>query len=372
MPNPSEPKRNLKYFNSLQDFLTIRHQELEKLCREGNSQQVTVSRPNIVEDMMSAYADPDIVQRFITIRFTEECGVDFDGIKREAYSLFWENAIPRFFEGTCTFVPRISPGIEENVYTVLGRILWHGFVLSGVFPISINKVFLALVLAGKDSISDEDFLEGFLEYVSSYERLKLSHIMQEKELSQESTNFFVDFMSEFAVSKLPTPENKKNVLISVGKTELFSKPRMAMDSLKEGFLYGISDGTVFTKQTVFNIYKELSVTTDKVLSLITIEDLSTMTKAKEAVFTYLKRYVRNLTEKELPLFLRFITGSATYSGEQIKVIFHSYTGNLPHVLLHTCSSIIDLPNSGYDNFNDFRMQFDEVIKNPESWHFHSM
>ena len=54
MPNPSEPKRNLKYFNSLQDFLTIRHQELEKLCREGNSQQVTVSRPNIVEDMMSA------------------------------------------------------------------------------------------------------------------------------------------------------------------------------------------------------------------------------------------------------------------------------------------------------------------------------
>jgi hypothetical protein len=258
------------------------------------------------------------------------------------------------------------------VYTVLGRILWHGFVLSGVFPISINKVFLALVLAGKDSISDEDFLEGFLEYVSSYERLKLSHIMQEKELSQESTNFFVDFMSEFAVSKLPTPENKKNVLISVGKTELFSKPRMAMDSLKEGFLYGISDGTVFTKQTVFNIYKELSVTTDKVLSLITIEDLSTMTKAKEAVFTYLKRYVRNLTEKELPLFLRFITGSATYSGEQIKVIFHSYTGNLPHVLLHTCSSIIDLPNSGYDNFNDFRMQFDEVIKNPESWHFHSM
>jgi hypothetical protein len=129
MPNPSEPKRNLKYFNSLQDFLTIRHQELEKLCREGNSQQVTVSRPNIVEDMMSAYADPDIVKRFITIRFTEECGVDFDGIKREAYSLFCENAIPRFFEGTCTFVPRISQGIEENVYIPFWE-EYYGMVLS--------------------------------------------------------------------------------------------------------------------------------------------------------------------------------------------------------------------------------------------------
>ena len=61
---------------------------------------VTVHRSNIVEDMMSAYVDQDIVKSFITIQFKDECGLDFDGIKREAYSLFWENAIPRYFEGT--------------------------------------------------------------------------------------------------------------------------------------------------------------------------------------------------------------------------------------------------------------------------------
>ena len=228
------------------------------------------------------------------------------------------------------------------------------------------------MFAGKDSIGDEDFLEGFLEYVSSYERLKLSHILSEDNLSQESKHFWIDIMSDYAVSKLPTTENKKRVLISVGKTELLSKPRMAVDPLKEGFLCGISDNPVFTKESVYNLYKELSVTTEKVLSLLTIDDPSTMTKAKETVFTYLKRYVRNLTEKELPPFLRFVTGSATYSGEPIKVIFHSYSGNLPHVLLHTCSSIVDLPTSGYDNFNDFRIQFDEVINNAESWHFYSI
>ena len=89
---------------------------------------VTVHRSNIVEDIMSAYIDQDIVKSFITIQFKDECGLDFDGIKREAYSLFWENAIPRYFEGTCTFVPRICPGIEENVCTILGRILWHGYI----------------------------------------------------------------------------------------------------------------------------------------------------------------------------------------------------------------------------------------------------
>ena len=155
---------------------------------------VTVHRSNIVEDMMSAYVDQDIVKSFITIQFKDECGLDFDGIKREVYSLFWENAIPCFFEGTCTFVPRICPGIEENVYTILGRILWHGYILSGVFPISI-KVFLTLMLAGKESINDEDFLDGFLEYVSSYQRVKLSHILMEEKLSQESKNFLLDFMT---------------------------------------------------------------------------------------------------------------------------------------------------------------------------------
>ena len=259
------------------------------------------------------------------------------------------------------------------MYIVLGRLLWHGYVLSGVFPTSINKVFLALMLAGKESIGDEDFLEGFMEYVSSYERIKLSQILQNEKLSQENIDFLIDFMSEYHVSKLPTVENKQSVLISVGKTELLSKPRMAVDALKQGFLSGISERVIFTKESVYHLYDCLSVTTDKVLSLLKIDDPSTMTKAKETVFTYLKRYIRNLTQKELPRFLRFITGSATYSaGEPIKVIFHSYTGNLPHVLLHTCSSVIDLPTSGYDSFNDFRIQFDEVIKNAHSWHFHSL
>ena len=69
------------------------------------------------------------------------------------------------------------------------------------------------MLAGKESINDEDFLDGFLEYFSSYERVKLSHILMEEKLSQESKNFLLDFMSEYAVSKMPTTLLKISVLI---------------------------------------------------------------------------------------------------------------------------------------------------------------
>ncbi len=104
------------------------------------------------------------------------------------------------------------------------------------------------MLAGKESISDDDFLEGSMGYVSSYERLKVSHILQEEKLSQESKDF-IDFMSEYRVSKLPTTENKKSVLISVGKTELLSKLHMAVDAFKKGFLCRIGDDTIFTKES---------------------------------------------------------------------------------------------------------------------------
>ena len=356
----------------LQDFATIRNEALDELLSKGESKTITMKRDRIVEEMVSLYSDPKSVESLITIQFDEECGLDYDGIKREAFSLFWEKAIPRYFEGSHTFVPRICPAIDESVYTILGRILWHGYVLSGVFPISLNKVFVELVFVGKENITDDDFLGGFLEYVSTYESIKLSNILDEKLLSAESRMFLIDLLSEYSVSKLPTTENKRAVLVSVGKTELLNKPKMAIDAFREVFLQGIGNDVVISKNAVGKLYKSLAVNTDKVLSLLALDDASTMTKPKEMIFTYLKRYIRNLTAKELPLFMRYVTGSATVSGDLIKVIFHAYGGNLPHVLVHTCSSIVDLPSGGYDNFNDFRAQLDEVIKNAESWKFSSI
>ena len=94
-----------------------------------------------------------------------------------------------------------------------------------------------------------------------------------------------------------------------------------------------------------------------------------MTKGQEVVFTYLRKYVRTLNEKELPCFLRYVTGSSAPSVTSMKVIFHAHVGNLPHITVHACSSVIDLPSGGYESFTDFRCQMDEVLKNAESWKF---
>ena len=132
--------------------------------------------------------------------------MDLNRVKREAFTLFWEKVMPLYFEGTTTYVPRISPAINESIYTAIGRItcMSHGYAIVGIFPTLISKTFFTALVAGKENVTDEDFLDGFLDFVSSYEKLRLQNIIGEcstqQSLSASSSDFLVDFLSEFMIT----------------------------------------------------------------------------------------------------------------------------------------------------------------------------
>jgi len=347
---------------------------LEDITESGDTKILSIDRNIIVQDMLQFYSNNDTVDSILSVRFKDEPAIDFDGVKREAFTLFWEKAFPLYFEGTASYVSRISPSIEESIYISLGRILSHGYVMAGVFPTLINKVFFSIILCGKDSVSDEDFLEGFLEYVSSYDSIKLKKILEEcsgDKLSRVSTDFLIALLSEFGVTKMLNVNNLKSIIISVAKTELFSKTIMAANAIKEGLCKG-AQGKMWlsaTPELVNDLNKSLQVTTEKMISLISIHDSYDLTKGKEVVLTYFKRYVRDLDGRELARFLRFITGSSALAVSSIKVIFHTHVGTLPHISVHACSAVVDLPSCGYDSFSDFRSQMNEVLNNADTWKF---
>lgn len=347
---------------------------LEKLIDNGDTRSVTIDRVNIVQDMLSLYSEERVTESLLNFNFYNEPAVDFDGVKREAFSLFWEKLLPIYFDGTNSYVPRVSPSVDESTYVKLGRILSHGFLMVGVFPTSLNKIFVAVLLAGKEDVSDQNFIEGFLEYISSYDSLRIQKILAKcssQLLSREDVDFLVDFLSEFGVTKMPNASNLEAILVSVARTELWNKAVMAADAMKQGLCEGMHRELWLptTKQLVFELYSSLDATTEKVLSLITIDDPNAMTKGQQTVYMYFRRYVRSLNEKELACLLRYITGSSTLAVSSIKVIFHAQLGNLPHVTVHACSGVVDLPSSGYDSFPDFRSQMTEVLKNADSWRF---
>ena len=67
--------------------------------------------------MLSLYQDDiDNSLSLLDVTFFGEnaLDLDLDNVKREAFSLFWDGAINALFDGSNTFVSRISP--EKNVY----------------------------------------------------------------------------------------------------------------------------------------------------------------------------------------------------------------------------------------------------------------
>ena len=71
-------------------------------------------------DLLSTYSKSDICHNLLNLSFDGEQGVDFDGVKREAHSLFWGKALEEYFEGTTTFVPRVGPDVDDTIFRAIG------------------------------------------------------------------------------------------------------------------------------------------------------------------------------------------------------------------------------------------------------------
>lgn len=70
---------------------------LEKLIDNGDTRSVTIDRVNIVQDMLSLYSEERVTVSLLNFNFYNEPAVDFDGVKREALSLFLGNITLNIF-----------------------------------------------------------------------------------------------------------------------------------------------------------------------------------------------------------------------------------------------------------------------------------
>lgn len=320
---------------------------------------------------------PEVVSLMVTFTLEGEQGLDMDGLKREVYFTFWERAFEKFFEGKSTFVPRIGPDIQDNHYQAIGRVVSHCYLLTGIFPTAISKVFATALLVGKNALSADDYISGFLEHVFQYDRMRLESALAKSSLidvfPNETAEFLCEFLSEYGVVQNPTPASLKQILANVAKTELIAKPSVAINEIRTGMLAGSCKELWgdFRKEDVDELYDRMKLTTSKLLGMIQVDEM-VLTKPQSQVLQFLKQYIRSLSPKELQLFLRYVTGSCLPVVKNVKVVFHTHAGTVPMVFIHTCSAIIDLPDGGYTGYTDFRVQMANTLLSPESWRFTSL
>ena len=126
----------------------------------------TVRRSYIFKDVLSLYGNENICQEYpIDIEFESEEAIDHGGVQREMFSAFWEQAYLQPFEGATILIPLLHPQTD----TVFGRILSHGYLVTGFLPIRIALPTLICMLLGP--VIPSDIMEGaFLDYLCCVER----------------------------------------------------------------------------------------------------------------------------------------------------------------------------------------------------------
>ena len=134
---------------------------------------------------MKFYGDPQITGQNLVVYFDKDSGTG-DGVLREMFSVFWDRFFMLNCEGSFQFAIAVNPAMQPQDYITVGRILTHGFILCGSFPVQLAKASLHQAFFG--FASDECLVDSFMNLLPEKERatvavaLKVNNPFRQKKL----------------------------------------------------------------------------------------------------------------------------------------------------------------------------------------------
>ena len=233
---------------------------------------ITVRRHCILQDLIQAFSNESIVERLINFCFEDEPAVDYDGVKREVFCNFWEQAGMNFLEGNeNSMVPKCKGMTKEKLIT-LGRILGHGYLLTGFFPLHSNEALVEAMLCGEEAVPDERLREKFLEFLPPSKSMQLINIeSDELGAADADADVITKWEQLYGMQTLASKENVKNIT-QIARIELIQLQAYNMKRIHEGML-GSKQGKEFwgkvTAGDVREIYSIHTPSPEKVSCLFT-------------------------------------------------------------------------------------------------------
>ncbi len=321
-----------------------------------------IDRNNVYEDVIDIYRCGEIVGEYpIYIQFSKEPALDYGGVQRDMYSAFWNEAYSKLFEGATLLVPLVHPQIDMAVYPILGRILSHGYLVTGFLPVQIALPTLINMLLGPRKVSFQILSEAFLDYISRAERAVFKDALScnGDRFSSTTQETLLTVLSRFGCRQLPTPTNLMFCIRDIAEYEFVTRPAAAIFSVYSGI--PLTHQAFWIGKNVSSmsgIYESLTVTAKKVTDLLMLSDAKSANE--ERVCGYLTTMIGNMNNDELRSFLRYVTGSSVCSASEILVTFNSLSGLGRRPLAHTCDTTLEI-SSTYTNYDDFYGEFKAIF-----------
>lgn len=324
---------------------------------------ITIRRHSILQDLLHAFSDESIVERLIKFCFEDEPAVDYDGVKREVFCNFWQQAGMKCLHGNENGMLPKCKGMSKEQLIALERILGHGYILTGFFPLHLNEAFVEAMLCGEEAVSDERLIEKFLELLPPFKSMQLIKIVESDKLGAADTEVIVEWEDLYGIQTLPSKENVKNIITQIARSDLIERPAYSMKRIHEGMLSSKQGKEFWGKVTVADvrdIYSTQRPNPEKVSCLFTCPQ-NVFTEEEETAFAFLQRYARQCTQLQCENLLKFCTGSKQILVKNIQVFFVASEAREPLPRAHTCGPVIEIPVPGYPLYDAFKAAFDTLL-----------
>ena len=133
----------------------------------------------------------------------------------------------------------IHPQMDMSTFTIVGRIISHGYLVAGILPVRIALPTLICMLLGPGAdtlIPDEPLINTFLDFISSYERGILKEALEYNDaafpvkLQEELTNI----LGVFGCRQLPSPSSLPYLVKQVARYQFLIRPAASIAMINSG------------------------------------------------------------------------------------------------------------------------------------------
>ena len=349
-------------------------EELRQVTRRGfvdGPLRCQINRPKILTEVFQLYREnPDITTKEVRVRFHHEQGLDGGGLVRELFSLFWEEVESKMMEGNTEKVPIVTPDNLQWFFQ-LGRILSHGYVMTGHFPLSLAQACTTGMISS-EAVSDDVLLQSFYNFIDDFESQAIQHCLTGDEGSTSVLeNVVIPMLSRFDLHTCPTLANLRVVTLQVARYTFISKPYYALLEMKRGMEAAHPQIWLHcSPQLIPKLYSIFTPTPDRVWDMVV--EPSFQTAAEQRVFDFLRRFVFSLSCENLRKLLRFLSGSSVCGTQLIQVAFNaSHSEFTRQPTSTTCGNVLHIPTS-YESFAIFAREFECLLTNSHMWTFDTL
>ncbi|XP_029967711.1 uncharacterized protein LOC115403064 [Salarias fasciatus] len=276
------------------------------------------------------------------------------GLLMDCLTDFWNNFYASTTSGTTYKIPNLHHASQEEEWKAVARIVAFGWRRFKYLPIQLAPAFLYEALSVPSSTCS--LMETFFNYISPTEKDALSEALND--FRSADMEELLTILSSHNCTIAPMEQNLLRLFEEIAHKELVQEPsfilkcwKPVLKSIGESLSDGVLDKILADLQP-----KARNVTKH-------IQFPKTMSPAESTTSHHLLRFVRELDQRELGLFLWFFTGCDLFLCKTLKV---SFTDNMMteisrRPVAHTRTCVLELATN-YSTFSDFRSEFLSVLQ----------